>query len=204
MQGFNVYLADDPISNAGMESLFKDKVVGSSSMGFQVLDDLLRIRPTVVVLGTCLPELNGPQIIRRLCESEISTQPILICCGCHSVDFVDAIGNGLMGFISKSSSLQAVRDVVSRVASGETVLADVHAKLVGGIREAKKPNGGLSAREHEVLSLMGDGLTIKEISSRIYIAEPTVKFHARNIYAKLGVHNKGAAIRVAMRDGLLD
>jgi len=203
LQGFTVYLADDPLTNAGIASIFPNRVIGSTSNGFQALEDLARLRPTVAIIGTCLPDTNCQHVIRSIDEGNLGVSPILICCGCHSVDIVESIGNGLMGFILKSSSLQSIRDVVGRVARGETVLHDAHAKLVSSLREGTRPSV-LTKREKEIIEFLADGLTVKQIAARVFIAEPTVKFHTRNIYSKLGVNNKGAAVRVAMKEKIIN
>lgn len=201
-RGFSVYVADDPISIIGFSSIFEDRVVGSASDGVAALNELLVKQPTVAILGCCLPELTGEQIVRRLHEAESKTRPVLVSCSCHTIDFVEAISNGLMGFVTKSSP-QVVRDAVSRVANGETFLQEVHALVVGSLQSKNQPCK-LTPREREILTFMADGLTTKAIAGEIYIAEPTIKFHIRNIYSKLGVHNKGAAVHAAMRQGLID
>jgi two-component system nitrate/nitrite response regulator NarL len=201
-RGFSVYIADDPISVIGLSSLFEGRVVGSASDGLQALNELLEQQPSIAIIGACLPELPGEQIVRRLHEAEAVTKPIIATCACHTFDFVEAISNGLMGFMSKSSP-ESVRDTVQRVAQGETVLQEIHSKVVGALREKNQPCK-LTPREREILTYMADGLTTKAIAGEIYIAEPTIKFHIRNIYSKLGVHNKGAAVHAAMQQGLID
>jgi len=200
-QGFSVYIADDPISIIGLSQLFEGRVLGSASDGAKALQELIIEAPTVAILGACLPGLSGPQIIRKLHEAESEAAPVLICCSCHTIDFVEAVANGLMGFATRSP--KSIFDVVKQVARGETALGEIHSQLVGTLRDAGRPCK-LTPREREILILVADGLTAKKISGEIYIAEPTIKFHLRNIYSKLGVHNKGAAVSAALRQGLID
>ena len=207
-QGFSVYIADDPIAIIGLSQLFEGQILGSASDGVKALQELISHRrteddpaPTVAILGACLPGLSGPQIIRKLHEAESKTSPVLICCRCHTVDFVEVVANGLMGFATRSP--KSIVEVVKQVARGETALGEVHSQLVGSLREAGRPCK-LTPREREILVLVADGLTAKKISGTIFIAEPTIKFHLRNIYSKLGVHNKGAAVSAALRQGLID
>lgn len=202
-QGFSVYIADDPISIIGLSQLFDGQVRGSASDGIKALQELIGCEssPTVAILGACLPGLSGPEIIRKLHEAQVLTAPVLICCSCHTVDFVEAVANGLMGFATRSP--QSIIEVVKQVARGETALGEVHSQLVGSLRQSGRPSK-LTKREREILVLVADGFTTKTIATSVFIAEPTVKFHLRNIYAKLGVHNKGAAVSVALRQGLID
>jgi DNA-binding NarL/FixJ family response regulator len=200
-QGFSVYIADDPISIIGLSQLFEGRVLGSASDGAKALQDLISDAPTVAILSACLPGLSGSQIVRKLHESECEAAPVLISCSCHTIDFVEAIANGLMGFATRSP--KTIFDVVKQVARGETALGEAHSQLVGGLRKAGTPCK-LTPREREVLVLVADGFTTKRISGEIFIAEPTIKFHLRNIYSKLDVHNKGAAVSVALRQGLID
>lgn len=201
-RGFSVYIADDPISVIGLSSVFEGRVVGTANDGLKALNDLLAEQPPVAIIGACLPDISGEQVVRRLHEAQAATKPILMTCSCHTVDFVGAISNGLMGFVSKSS-IEDVKDAVQRVAEGETVLQGVHSLVVGALRENNQPCK-LTPREREILTYMADGLTAKAIAGEIFIAEPTIKFHIRNIYSKLGVHNKGAAVHAAMQQGLID
>lgn len=202
-QGFSVFIADDPISVVGLASLFGGRVCDTATDGIEALDKLLqRDSPAVAVLGACLPGLPAPQIVKRLHEAETAIRPVIITCSCHSIDFVEAISNGLMGFATRQS-IDGIKDAVNRVAEGETALQAVHSRLVGALRKSVQPCK-LTKREHEILVHMAEGLTTKEIAAQIFIAEPTTKFHIRNIYSKLDVHNKGAAIHEAMRQGLID
>lgn len=202
-QGFNVFIADDPISLIGLASMFEGRVYGTASDGLEALERLLEPPgPTVALISACLPGATGAQIVRRLHESQAAPKPIIVSCACHSIDFVEAVSNGLMGFVTKNS-IDGVKDAVFKVANGETVLHEVHARLIGSLRENNQPCK-LTSREHEILVHMAEGLTTKQIAAEIFIAEPTIKFHIRNIYSKLDVHNKGAAVHEAMRQGLID
>lgn len=178
-QEFRVYIADDPISIIGLSQLFDGRIGGCASDGSEALRELLAYQePIVAVLGSCLPGLTGPQVIRKLHEAEAAATPILIACSCHTIDFVEAVANGLMGFTTRSP--KAVIETVKKVANGETALGSVHSQLIGGLRDAGRPSK-LTPREREILTFVADGMTTKRIAKEIFIAEPTIKFHLQHL-----------------------
>jgi two-component system nitrate/nitrite response regulator NarL len=117
-----------------------------------------------------------------------------------------AVANGVSAYLTKDSDRATICDAVSAVARGQTVLApQVQAGLADEVRlHAHDTRPALSPREHEILEKTASGLSAPDIARELQISAATVKTHLRNIYEKLGVSERAAAVAEAMRRGLLE
>jgi two-component system, NarL family, nitrate/nitrite response regulator NarL len=132
---------------------------------------------------------------------------VIILSGASSGSLVyEAVQLGAAGFLTKGATIGAICDAIATVAGGETVLApEIQTGLVSELRMRLQPDRPvLSEREAEVLSLIATGLSVPEISTRLIISRSTVKTHVRNLFEKLGVSDRAAAVAEAMRRGLLE
>lgn len=206
-----VYVADDhPLYREGLLRTLAERpefeLVGASADGRQASDDIERLRPDVAVLDARMPELDGMGVVKEVREKGLPTR-ILLLSGYAESDLVyGAIAAGATGFLSKEAGRRAICEAVARVARGEVVLAPgLQAGLVSEIRTREgedRPN--LTPREREVLALAATGCSAPEMGRQLHLSTTTVKTHLKNLYAKLGVSDRAAAVAEAMRRGLLE
>ena len=170
------------------------ELAGSAEDGREALREIRRLEPDIAVLDVQMPGLGGSEVLRALVDDDAPTR-VLLLSGLASTDQAQqAIAAGAAGVMDKNSTAEELCRALIAIARGETVVSP---RLAGD-------GSGLSAREREVLCLVADGLSAPEIAERLTLSSHTVKTHVRNIYDKLGVTDRAAAVAAAMRRGLLD
>ncbi len=155
------------------------------------LDLAGRMRPDVALVDLFLGERSGAELCEAIREVSPNTRVLLIS-GVGWISPEAAKAAGASGFISKDWSADEVAQAVRMVGRGMTVFA----------RQKEGPATPLSAREREVLELVGSGATNREIAARLYLSPHTVKDHTSALYRKLGVRNRAEAARRAEQLGL--
>lgn len=206
-----VYVADDhPLYREGLLRMLAEQpefeLVGASADGRKACADIERLRPDVAVLDARMPELDGMGVVKELKARRLPTR-VLLLSGYSDSDLVyGAVAAGASGFLSKEAGRRTICEAVSRVSRGEVVLAPgVQAGLVSQIRAREADDRpALSPREQQVLELAATGCSAPEIGRRLHLSTTTVKTHLKNLYAKLGVSDRAAAVAEGMRRGLLD
>lgn len=180
-------------------------LVELAANGREAWSAIVRHSPDVAVLDVRMPELDGQEVARRVREQRLHTR-VLFVSGHHGGELVlQALASGGAGYLSKSATGEEICRAIVRVAHGEDVLpSEVGDGLAHILREGGPTGVRLSARELGVLKLIAQGDTAPTIASRLHIAVPTVKTHIQNLYGKLGVGDRGAAVAEGMRRGLLD
>jgi two-component system, NarL family, nitrate/nitrite response regulator NarL len=206
----SVVVADDhPLYRAALEDAIRSgpglQLVAVASHGGEALEAICAHRPDVALLDMRMPELDGQSVVRRLRELELDTSVLFISEYHDGALVLDSLGAGAAGYLAKSATAEQICDAVHQVAAGECVLpSDVGTGLASAIRERVPTTVNLSEREQTVLQLIAEGNTARQIAHRLHLAVPTVKTHIKNVYAKLGVSDRGAAVAEAMRRGLVD
>lgn len=208
-----VFLLDDhEVVRRGVHDLLEDEpgitVVGEAATAEQALVRVPALRPDVAVLDVRLPDGDGVTVCREL----RSTMPDLACLMLTSFDdeeaLLDSIMAGAAGYVLKQIQGSDLVTAVRTVARGQSLLdASATTKLMARLRggqPAEEPEmlPGLTDREREILDLIGDGLTNRQIGQRLYLAEKTVKNHISRLLAKLGVERRiqAAVIATQARD----
>lgn len=205
-----VFLLDDhEVVRRGVHDLLDAEadltVVGEAGTAAQALVRIPALQPQVAVLDVRLPDGDGVNVCREL----RSRMPGLACLMLTSFDdeeaLLDAIMAGASGYVLKQITGTDLVTAIRTVASGQSMLdpgatARVMARLRGGsAAPAEQPNGlhGLTEREREILTLVGEGLTNRQIGKRLYLAEKTVKNNISRLLAKLGVERRVQAAVIA-------
>jgi two-component system nitrate/nitrite response regulator NarL len=207
---FRVVIADDhPLYRAALAQVVRSSelltLVGLARDGREAFALIKQHRPDVAVLDVRMPIWDGLAVAQRVQRDELPTR-VLFVSEYEQGDLVfNAIAAGGAGYLTKASDGRQILDGILRVARGEAALADeVGAGLLHGIRSRNRVAGLLTTREHEVLTAIAAGCTAPQIAKRLHLAVPTVKTHIQNLYGKLGVSDRGAAVAEAMRRGLID
>jgi DNA-binding NarL/FixJ family response regulator len=179
------------------------EVVAMASDGVEAIEMAHAHRPDVVVLDLKMPRMSGLVALTKL-SSELPSARVLLLTACEEPDTViDAVSAGAAGFITKRSSGADLIDAVLRVARGEPVIsASLTAYLVQGLRRENGERrggttGSLTSSELNVLRLVADGRTDKQISSTLYISPRTVQSHLAQIRTKTGVRRRTQLARWA-------
>jgi two-component system nitrate/nitrite response regulator NarL len=205
----SVVVADDhPLFRAALAEIIGSnprlQVVATASDGQEALDQIRLHSPDVAVLDMRMPRLDGREVMRRLRQSELQTR-VLFVSEYHGGEVVlQALTAGAAGYLSKSATGAEICSSIEKIAGGDAVLpSDIGTDLASTLRERGHSGTHLTARELEVLGLIAEGESANVIARRLDLAVPTVKTHLQNLYAKLGVNDRGAAVAEAMRRGLL-
>ncbi|SNX56080.1 LuxR family two component transcriptional regulator [Streptomyces sp. TLI_55] len=204
-----VFLLDDhEVVRRGVRDLLDDEpditVVGEAGTVEQALVRVPALRPRVAVLDVRLPDGDGVTVCREL----RSRMPELTCLMLTSFDdeeaLLDSIMAGASGYVLKQIQGSDLVSAVRTVAAGQSLLdpsatAKVMARLRQGQQQEEEPEAlpGLTGREREILALIGEGLTNRQIGQRLYLAEKTVKNHISRLLAKLGVERRIQAAVIA-------
>jgi DNA-binding NarL/FixJ family response regulator len=178
------------------------EVVGESASGLEALEVCRRRLPDIVVLDLALPELNGAEVIRRL-RRELPLVRVLIYAGTmNQLQIVDALRSRPHGFVHKSDPLQIFREALRIVTGGGMYFT---AYAVPLFDEANR-NGEmhLTEREAEVLQIIAESHTTKEIAQRLRLSTKTIETHRHRLLEKLHVRDAIGLTRYALRSGLVD
>ena len=207
----SVYVGEDhPIYLEGLVRALRQRpefeVLGSSSDGRHALAEIRRLAPDVAVLDENMPGLLGNEVLQAISRDGLATRVVILSASVDSAVVFRAVANGVSAYLTKDSDRATICDAVAAVARGQTVLApQVQAGLAGEVRlREHESRPALSPREHEILELTSNGLSAPDIARDLQISTATVKTHLRNIYEKLGVSERAAAVAEAMRRGLLE
>ncbi|MFJ7239699.1 response regulator [Streptomyces olivaceus] len=204
-----VFLLDDhEVVRRGVRDLLDDEpgvtVVGEAGTVEQALVRVPALRPDVAVLDVRLPDGDGVGVCREL----RSRMPELACLMLTSFDeeeaLLDSIMAGAAGYVLKQIQGSDLVSAVRTVAAGQSLLdpsaaTRLMARLRGEQAKEEAPDAlpGLTDREREILALIGEGLTNRQIGQRLYLAEKTVKNHISRLLAKLGVERRIQAAVIA-------
>src|SRR5215471_11246721 len=199
-----VLIADDhTVVREGLVSLIQRKpdmtVVGEAGNGREAVDLWKEHQPDVTLLDLRMPELDGVGTIKQIREQDENARIIVLTTFDGDEDIYRAIQAGAKGYLLKDVPREALMDCIRRVHAGET---SVPVHLVAKLAD-RVSGETLSRREIEVLKLMAQGKSNKEIASALFISEGTVKSHGKAIFSKMNVVSRTEAVADATRRGLI-
>lgn len=200
----SVLIADDhAVVRFGMRAILDAQsdlhVVAEAESGPEAVERFLELRPDVGVLDMVLPGLDGASVCEAI-RRELPRAKLVIVSGAAPSEHVHrALRAGAQGYLLKDSAPQALVSAVRGVLAGQRVLPPHVARDLA--ERAYQPD--LSPREHDVLQLVVDGLSNKEIAASLGVAEATVKTHIAHILGKLGVDDRTQAALAAVTRGII-
>lgn len=182
------------------------EVVGEAGNGREIVELAERLKPDVVVMDVAMPELNGIEATRRLAEASPHTRVLALSMHKDSVYVREILRAGARGYLLKDQIDQDFVAAVRAVARGEGYISSgvSEAVLSDYRQQVTDPLDLLTAREREVLQLIAEGRTNKEIAAALRLSVYTVDAHRGRIMEKLNLHGAGEVVRFAMRHGLID
>ena len=196
-----VYLVEDhTIVRAGLVALLQTaadlEVIGEAADGRTAVAEIEELKPDVVLCDLALPGLSGLDVIQRVVKESGGPRVIVLTMHHDHVWVQRAVEAGASGYVLKGSGVQDVLNAVRAVASGEEFLSP-RAQLESQVEP-------LSPREREVLTLLAEGHTSREIGDILEISSRTAEHHRARIMRKLGINDVAGLVRYAIRNGLVD
>jgi DNA-binding NarL/FixJ family response regulator len=190
-RGFRRMLEDEPDIN----------VVGEASDGQEAITLARLLKPHVIVMDCALPEINGLQATRKILE--FAPQTLVLMLSMHTEDtwVRQALEAGARGYVLKNALDLELGSAIRRIVNGETVL-DGQLSFQQSLKGER--NTGLTAREVEILQLICDGKSNKEIAAQLDLSVNTVAVHRANIMDALGIHKTAELVVYAIRHGLVN
>ncbi|WP_435839612.1 response regulator [Streptomyces caniferus] len=201
-----VLLADDhPVVREGLCAMLESdpgiEVVGQAGSGEEAVTLAARLTPDVVLLDLRMGGMDGVAATGHVLRQSPRSKVVIVTTYEDDSDILRAVEAGAAGYLLKGSSRAELIDAVYGAARGATVLTPSLAPKLFRARAVEQPV--LSARECEVLRLVGRGLTNAEIGRELFIGEATVKTHLLRAFKKLDVSDRTAAVLTALERGLL-
>lgn len=186
------------------------EVVGTVTNGRAVLKEAKRLNPDVIVLDVSMPELNGIETARRLATVLPSAKIVFVTQQLDPAYVHAAFAAGAMGYVAKQSAAKDLVEAIRQALSNRyyvTPLVSQEGVGISSINPRKNPaemfGGELTPRQREVLQLVAEGKSTKEISSVLNISVKTVEFHRNNLMDELGVRSVAELTRYALSRGII-
>ena len=209
-----VLIADDhKIMLAGLRSLLEKRpefeVVGEAENGRKAVKMALENKPDVVVMDVSMPDMNGIEATTQVVEGVPGTRVIALSMHSDKRFVIGMLQAGASGYLLKDCASQELANAILQVAAGRKYLSPEIAGVViddflqGGYSgQTATAKTSLSAREREVLQLIAEGWSTKQIASHLYVSIKTIETHRRQIMKKLDLHTIADLTKYAIREGL--
>ena len=186
------------------------EIAGVAADAMTAIDMTREFEPDIVMLDLLMPGMSGIEIVATIIKTSPKTRVVLLTASESAEDLLAAVKAGVSGYLTKDTPLPrlvaAMNDVLD---GGAAVSPAMGGKLFSALRDLLRHHGTVSrrpeltGRELEVLTLVGEGKTSREIAEQLYISENTVRNHVRNILDKLGLKSRFEAVTWAHREGLI-
>ncbi|MBV9224797.1 MAG: response regulator transcription factor [Acidobacteriaceae bacterium] len=210
-RAINILLADDhTIVRQGLKLILSShpdlRVVGEAANGKEAVELAAKLKPDIVLLDVAMPELNGIEATRKMVEANSRLRVLVLSMHKEAVYVREILRAGARGYILKDAIDTELLNAVRSVARGDGYISPaVSGALLSDYRkDVTDPVDLLSPREREVLQLIAEGKTNKEIATKLNLSVYTVDSHRGKIMEKLNLHSTGELVRFAIKRGLVD
>lgn len=214
MNPIRVMVADDhTIVRDGLVNLLEDDelctVVAQAADGIEAVEMALEHRPRVALIDLSMPRLNGLEVVRRICEQLPETACLVLTHHDEEEYVLPLVRAGARGYLVKDTATDELRRAVTMLAEGQAWFGPHASRALAASqlhpdRKAGDPYGSLTPREREVMHLVCEGRTTKEIARLLDIGVKTAENHRSRVLDKLELSNTAELVRYAARKGLLD
>ncbi|GAA2793789.1 response regulator transcription factor [Kitasatospora paracochleata] len=200
---------DHPVVRDGLRGMFAAsedfRVLGEAADGVHGVALAAELDPDVVLMDLRMPGGGGVEAITELTRRRLRSRVLVLTTYDTDSDTLPAIEAGATGYLLKDAPRDELFTAVSAAAAGRTVLSPaVASRLVTHVRTPADDGAtSLSSREQDVLRLVAEGTSNREIAAALFVSEATVKTHLSHIFAKLGAKDRAAAVATAYRRGIL-
>lgn len=208
-----ILLAEDQlIMRQGLRSLLEQEkdfeVVGEAANGHQAVSLVRQLKPHVVVMDIAMPELNGIEATRQVVAQAPACRVVALSMHADRQFVHEMLAAGAAGYLLKDCAFDELATAVRTVSSGKVYLSPaISGTIVSDyVRQARphSPFHILSDRERQVLQLLAEGVSTKQVAGRLKISVKTAETHRRNLMQKLGIHSIAELTKYAVRHGLTD
>ncbi|GAB4471775.1 MAG: response regulator transcription factor [Anaerolineales bacterium] len=210
-----VLLADDhTILRDGIRSLIEDEpdmeVVGEAEDGITVIKLAETLQPDVILMDIAMPLLNGLEATRQIRKNNPRAKILILTMHENEEYIRQVLAAGAMGYILKDAAARELLGAIRAVNKGEVVLSPAITRLIvtdylrWGDLTAQDTSDGLTDRERQILQLIAEGYTNKQISEILTISVKTVQAHRLNLMKKLDLHDRGELIKYAIQKKIID
>lgn len=203
----NVLVVDDhAVVRTGLATILGAEsditIVGEARDGLEAISKTLELKPDVILMDIFMPHCSGLDAMIAIRESLPEAKVLLLTVSESEENLFRALRFGAQGYLLKSANIDEVVNGVRQVAAGEAMLSPhIATKLIAEFqKKADEPK--LSAREMEVLQLLGEGHTNTEIATHLFISESTVRTYLRRLLEKLHLSHRTEAMAYAVRHGI--
>ena len=182
------------------------EVVAEASDGQEAVELATEHHPDVVLMDVTMPEMDGVEAARRICETNDGIRVIMLTMHADQDVLAAAIRAGAVGYLVKDCSFDEVAATVRQAMSTDTDVSPLLAESMLSEAQSLLASDGdtvVSKREIEVLQLIADGCSTPEVAEKLYISQKTVKNHLASIYAKLDARDRTQAVLQAVRMGIV-
>lgn len=204
---------DHPMAREGMKEILQEEssfeIVGEATSGKEAVQLTEKIMPDLILMDINLPDLNGMEATRMIKSKYPYVKIVMVTVSDDIVDLFESIKNGAQGYLLKHVEHDSWIPYLKAIMNDDVQVDKLIAKQIlkefadHEIEEDHKKIDRLSEREKEILTLVANGLTNKEISLRLEISEYTVKNHLKNLFQKLHLNNRVQLAKYAYEHGLL-
>ena len=207
-----VMIVDDHnLVREGLKAVFSQgdeiEVIGEAGSGEEAIEMVDKVKPDVILMDISMPGMNGIQATKLIRDKHPDAKIVILTMLDQEGYVYEAIKAGATGYMLKSTSSDELVNAIQTVNEGKALLhPDATAQLLKEfvtLAENKAKDYGLSNREMEVLQLLSEGKTNKEVAKALWISEQTVKTHVAHIFDKLGTSDRTETVARALRSGLV-
>lgn len=212
MNPTRILLVDDhALVRAGIRALIEGKpgieVIAESGDGDEALRIIGESNPNLVLLDITMPSINGFEVLEQITKQYPQTRVIILTVHEGTEYAMRALRAGAAGYLPKSAATIELEDAISAVSQGGTYLShEISQKTLFEYASARTPQdllASLTTRQREILKLIAEGQSTKEIGSNLNISVKTVESHRAKLAEKLGIHDVAGLVRFAIRIGLI-
>jgi DNA-binding NarL/FixJ family response regulator len=208
---------DHPFFREGLKSLLarssKYRIVGEAESGDEAFRKAKELNPDLIIMDISLPDGSGIDVTQEIRELLSDTKIVILSMHLKIEYIVKAFRSGAIGYISKDSATEKLLECLRTVSKGEYYVDSSlsHAVVEGLVKTREQETevsatgySALTPREQEILRLLAEGLSAKEIADKLFISRKTVENHRSNIMNKLDLHSTVELVRYAAKYGLID
>lgn len=202
---------DHPLMRAGIRTLLECRLdkpqIFEAADGREALEIAATVRPDIVLMDISMPGLNGVEATQRFAAELPMCRVIMLSMFCHEEQIAQCLRAGARGYLVKNAAVSEVVSAIDAVQRGEVFISQRAPAVVAKVLELKAPITSplelLSGRQREILQMIAEGQSTKEIGYRLHLSSKTVETHRRLLMQRLEIHDVAGLARFAVRSGLV-
>jgi len=218
MEQIRIILADDhKLIRTGIKSLIEQmknvQVAGEADNGSEALALIEKYEPDIAIMDISMPGLNGLEALNKISRLQLKTKVILLSMHSNKENVLRALKYGAAGYVLKEDAWEELETAIHKVIKGENYLCSKVTRHVAEYFMNEKPGvtaseidlefGQLSDRHREILQLIGEGFSTKEIAQKLNLSSYTVENHRKELMRRLDIHDVAGLVRYAIKIGLV-